>query len=246
MKNFLTLLLLGFFTIPLAFASIEVQDTQGRKMTVDVLAYTESSGNVRIKRVEDGAIFNVKLNIFDSDSQERIREAAPKQRAKLDVSVSVARRRQDVPGSSYMERQTIKAKAKVENASRDIDFIEGKATLLLVGREMKRFANRDADYGEIMHKESFNATLNPGREMEYEFKPIVTEYDSDKDSTNIGGIEYYGWLLVIQEKDGSIHSVETSIGNLKKETDEDPEIGNIFLGLNVGQSVEKDLSKRKD
>lgn len=213
-------------------------------MTVDVLAYTESSGNVRIKRVNDGAIFNVKLNIFDSASQEKIKAAAPKQKARLEVNVSVAKRRQDVPGSSYMERQTIKAKAKIENASRDIDFIDGKGTILLVGREMKRFANRDADYGKIIHKESFSATLNPGREMEYEFKPIVTEYDSDKDSTNIGGIAYYGWLLVIQEKDGSIHSVETSIGNLKKESDEDPGIGKIFLGLNVGQLVEKNLSKR--
>ena len=109
----------------LAMAEIEVQDTKGRKMKIEVLSYTASSGNVRIKRVSDGAIFNTKINAFDTASQESIRKAAPLAKAKLLSKVSVGRRRKNVRGSSYMERQTITAKATIENESRDTDFIDG-------------------------------------------------------------------------------------------------------------------------
>ena len=235
-----------FLTFPcFALAEIEVRDVKGRSMKIDVLSYTASSGNVRIKRSSDGAIFNTKMNAFDAASQEKIKQAAPVVKAKLLSKVSVGRRRKNVKGSSYMERQTITAKATVENESRDTDFVDGKGTILLVAREMGRYSNKNDDYGKILHKENFSLTVNPGKEFKFECKPVVTEYDSDRDSSNIGGWEYYGWVIILQGKDGSVHSVETSIGNLKKEVQEDPRIGEAFLALNKGKLVEKNLSARK-
>lgn len=228
-----------------AFAEIEVTDLKGRKMKVDVLAYTESSGNTRIKRVSDGAVFNVKISIFDKDSQLKIAQAAPKAKAKLVSKVSVGRRRERLGSSSYMKKQTITAKVTIENDSRDIDFPKGKGTVLLVARQTRRYSDNDADYGKILHKEQFSAALKAGETFKFECKPVITEYDSDRDSSNIGGWEYFGWMLVVEESDGTIHSVETSIGNLKKETEEDPQIGEIFKNLKVDQLVEKNLSKKQ-
>ncbi len=214
-------------------------------MSVEVLSYTASSGNARIQRTSDKAIFNVKISMFDSASQEKITKAAPKATAKLLAKLSAGRRRENLGSSSYMEKQTITAKATVENQSRDIDFVKGKGTILLVARQTKRFSDSDADYGKVLLKESFDISLNPGKVVNFECKPVETTYDSDKDSTNIGGWEYYGWLMVIQEENGDIHSIETSIGNLKKETDQNPQIGKEFLKLNVESVVEKNLATKK-
>ncbi len=213
-------------------------------MDVKVLAYTKSSGNVRIERISDGQIFNVKIDLFDPESQKKIVEAAPVAKAELEIKVSAGRRRERLGESSFMKKQTVSASLKVLNDSRDIDFADGKATVFLVGRQTKRFAERDQDYGKVLGKNEFKLSVNAGRETEFECKPVVTEYDSDKDDTNVGGWEYYGYLVVIQNADGSVHSVDTSIGNLKKEVEEAPAIGKSFLSLNEGSLVEKDLAQR--
>lgn len=244
-KGALLCVLSALATFPtILCAAIEVQDLNGRKMSVDVLSYTASSGNVRIKRLPDGTMFNVKLNLFDPASQKKIIEVAPKAKPRLLARVSAGKRRERLGDSSYMKKQTITATATIENDSRDIDFVGGKGTILLVARQTERYANRDADYGKILQKETFTATINPGKVFKFECKPVVTEYDSDRDSSNIGGWEYYGWVLVMQDKDGDIVAVETSIGNLKKEVEQDPVIGRLFLELSEGKIVEKNLSKK--
>lgn len=241
---FVAICLFTVFSFFPLIASIEVEDTKGRKMTIDVLAFTQSSGNVKIKRVSDGSMFTVKLEMFNKASQEAIKKVAPKAKAKLDVKVTVAKKQRDVKGSYYMERQTITAKINIENESRDVDLTKAKGTMFLVGRAQKRYADSDQDYGKILHKESFSANAKPFQSMTYETKPFTTEYDQDRDYTNLGGWKYYGWMLVLQEEDGSVHSVRTSIGNLKKEVDAYPELGKTYLALKAGQVVQKNLAKK--
>lgn len=222
---------------------ISVSDTQGRSMEVEILAYTESSGNLKIKR-SDGQVFNVKIDVFDTESQAKIKANAPKAKADLVIRVSVGKRRSRQGDSSYMKDQTISASVAIENDSRDIDFKGGKGTLFLIARQTKRYADDAADYGKVLGKESFPVSALPGDSFEYEAQPIVTSYDSDRDSSNIGGWEYYGYLFILQDEDGEIHSVDTSIGNLKKEVETYPATAKKLLGLSKEQLVEKDLSRR--
>ena len=224
--------------------ALEVKNTQGQKMNIEVLKYTKSSGNVRIERIEDGKIFNVKLNLFDAESQTKIVEAAPKARADLDIKLSAGKRRKKQPGSSFMEDQTVTASVLIKNESRDVDFEKGKATAFLVARQTKRFANRDEDYGKILAKQTFNVSLPAGQETKYECKPVTTSYDADRDETNVGGWEYYGYVVIVEDGEGAIHSIETSIGNLKKDLDETPELGKQILGLSKDQTVQKNLTKK--
>ncbi|MEM7698753.1 MAG: hypothetical protein AAF236_10150, partial [Verrucomicrobiota bacterium] len=233
----LLLLITGILlTVEAAFSAIVVKDTQGREMTVEVLAYTESSRNVKIKRVADGQVFNVKIDVFDTESQTRIAENAPKAHAQLEVDVSVGRRRERLGDSSYMKKQTITAGVKIENESRDIDFEGGKGILFLIARQTSRYANDEEDYGKVMAREEFQFSVNPRDEpFEFEAKPVITTYDSDRDYTNIGGWEYYGYVVVIQDSDRDIHSVSTSIGNLKKDLESTPVLAKSLLGLQADQ-----------
>ncbi|QQL44226.1 hypothetical protein [Sulfuriroseicoccus oceanibius] len=239
--------ILAILLLPyLASAEIEVADTKGRKMNVEVLSYTEGNSSTRIQRTADGAIFDVKLSLFDAESQAKIKQSAPKVRADLNASVSVGRRRERIGSSSYMKRQTLTATVKVVNKSMKINFLDGTGTLLLVARQTKRYADDDADYGKILSIQTFTPIIHSGGTFEWDAKPVETKYDSDKDRSNIGGWEYYGWVLVIQDTDDTVVAVETNIGNLQKETRADPSIGKIFAELEEDELVKKNLSKLYD
>ncbi len=242
LSRFIGCVAVWWVIFPAATTAIDVKDTKGRSMDISVISYTKATGETKIKRA-DGAVFVVKLAMFDEASRKKIIAAAPKERADLLIKPSVGKRRKNQPGSSYMEDQTITASVYMKNLSRDIHFEDGKVTVFLVARQTSRFADRNADYGKILSRQTFNFSLKPDQDVKIECKPIVTSYDSDRDSSNVGGWEYFGYMLIIQEKDGSIHSVETSIGRLKKAMDETPGSGKVFLELREGQMVEKDLSK---
>ena len=72
-------------------------------MDVEVMSFTKSSGNVRIKR-KDGTIFNVKISLFDEESQKKIAQAAPVAFPELDIDISVGKRRQKQSDSVYMKK----------------------------------------------------------------------------------------------------------------------------------------------
>ncbi len=239
------IIFIGILLLPLVLmAEIEVTDTQGRSMTVDILSFNKTTREVKLRRTSDSAVFSVSLDVFASESQAEILKVAPRPKANLLSKVSVSRRRRDVKDSFYMEIQTISAKAIIENDSRDLDFADGEGTLFLIARETKRYANRDEDYGKVLQRESFPISVKSGEVFEFENTPVQTKYDSDKDYTNVGGWEYYGWVLIIQKADGTVHTTATSIGNLQKEVEENPELGVAFLKLKEEELVEKNLERR--
>lgn len=241
-----SLLSLSVLLLPCALPAevIAVKDTQGRTMEMTVLSYTDSTGEVKFERAGDGKVFQVELTVFDADSQKKIVENAPRPRAEILARVSVGKRRARQGDSSYMKDQTISASITVENESREIDFGPGKGTLFLVGRQTRRYSEDDADYGKVLSKQNFDISVKGGDEFTYEAKPVVTSYDSDRDSTNIGGWEYYGYLFILEDGEGGIQVVETSIGNLKKDVESDAGHARKLLGLSEGSIVEKSLEKR--
>lgn len=242
MKLFSFLLCFVFVTWS-AGAAITVTDTKGRSMEVDVLHFNKSSGNVKIKRT-DGQIFAVKISLFNPESQKKIEEAAPKAKAKLLIDVSVGKRRSRQGDSSYMKDQTITASVDIENDSRDIDFPQGKGTVFLVARQTRRYSDDSADYGKVLSKQSFTPEMLAGESVKFEAQPVITSYDSDRDDTNVGGWEYYGYIFVLEDSDGEIHSIETSIALLEREIKDSPEIAKQILKLNAESLVEKNMELR--
>jgi len=80
-------------------------------------------------------------------------------------------------------------------------------------------------------------------EFEYECDPIITEYDSDKDDTNIGGYEYDGYLLVMQNEEGEIIGFDTSIAKVESRLSEDEAHVESALGLTEGVELKRDLTR---
>ncbi|MCG8598586.1 MAG: hypothetical protein MI807_00390 [Verrucomicrobiales bacterium] len=223
--------------------TIRVTDTKGRSMDVEVISHIPNTGMTKIKRT-DGQVFNVNINLFDAESQKSIVANAPEPQAELEVSVSVGKRRKRQGDSSYMKDQTITATVTVENDSRDIDFTDGNGTLFLIARQTRRYAEDGADYGKVLSKQVFRITTKADEETKYEAKPVVTSYDSDRDSTNVGGWEYYGYLFILEDSNKEIKEVVTSIGNLKKDVEGDSALAKKLLNLSQESIVEKNLEKR--
>lgn len=220
---------------------IVVSNPKGQSMTVEVLSYTVSSGNVQVKR-DDGQILNTKLSVFDKESQAKIIANAPAEVANLELDVTIGRKREREADSSYRKTQTISAKAKVTNKSRDIDLAETKLTLLLVGRNSRRYADRDEDWYKILSNQTFNTKLPAGKLSEHELKSVRTSYDSDKDSSNIGGWEFEGYLLVAQDADGKVIATKTTLGDVKTTTVKVEKLLLAAIALKEGTETKHDLS----
>jgi len=227
----------------LSAAPIEVAGTTGQKMTVEVISYTASSGNVRIKRA-DGQLFNTKIDVFDPASRELIIANAPKELAEFEMDVSIGKKRRDQGSSSYMENMTITTSAKITNQSRDVDLDETKFTILLVARNSKRYADRSQDWYKVLSVQNFSTQLVAGKFSEHELKLIETSYDSDKDSSNLGGWEFEGYLLVAQDKEGKIIATKTTLGQVLTTTVKEEKRIREALLLREDTETNHDLTPR--
>jgi hypothetical protein len=225
-------------------AVIEVANTSGLKMTVEVMAYTASSGNVRIKRA-DGQIFNTTLSVFDAPSQEKIIANAPKELPDFTIDVSIGRQRARQGTSAYMQDMTITTTVKVANQSRDIDLGLTNCTIVLVGRNAKRYADRDLDWYKVLSVQKFSTELVAGKSSEHELKSIETSYDQDKDSSNVGGWEFEGYLLVAQDAAGNIIATKTTLGEVGTTTVKDPAALLAAIALKEGLETNHDLTPRR-
>lgn len=237
------ILLQQFAIIADSFA-ITVKDTKGRTMDIEVMSYTKSSGNVRIKR-KDGNIFNVKISLFDEESQKKIAAAAPVAFPKLDIKISVGKRRQKVYGSSYMKSNLVSISAKIKNATRDVDLPKCRFTIILIGRNSKRYADNKLDWSKILSVQKFETAITASKEYSKELQPITTKYDSDKDYSNIGGWEFDGYLLVIQDPQGNILLGKSSIGPLKTTVVNNPQLLKKALGYSENLELNRDFTPLK-
>lgn len=224
-------------------APIEVSNTSGQKMSVEVLAYTASSGNVRVKR-SDGQIFNTKIDVFDLASRERIIANAPVEVPKFDMDVSVGKKRKDQANSTFMENMTISTSVTITNQSRDIDLGETKLTILFVARNSRRYADRSQDWYKILSVQRFSTQLDAGKSSRHELQPIETSYDSDKDKSNLGGWEFEGYLLVAADAAGKIIATKTSLGQVSTTTVKDEKLLQEALKLREGTETNHDLTPR--
>ena len=160
-------------------------------------------------------------------------EAAPVEILELKVDVSVGTRRASERDSSYVirEGQEITCKVKIENRTRDIDLAESKFTVILVGRNLLRYVNRANGNAKIFAKEDFQSGIAAGRSVEFTCKPFMTGYDSDRDESNVGGYEYDGYVMMMQDDEGKIVETYSNLGDFKVKTMKDPALVKKVLGI---------------
>lgn len=225
-------------------APIEVSNAAGQSMTVEILSYDAAKGTLRLRR-DDGRTFDAKIDLFDAPSQERISANAPKETASFSMEAVVGKRRKNVTGSFYRETSTITTTVKIVNESRNLALGETKFTILLVGRNSRRYANRDEDWLKILSVQEFSAPVPAGETFSRDLKPIQTTNDSDKDSSNVGGWEYEGYLLVARDSEGRILSAKSSLGGVNATTLKEEKRILDAIKLSEGAETDHELSPRR-
>jgi hypothetical protein len=86
--------------------------------------------------------------------------------------------------------------------------------------------------------------LTAGKSSEHELRAIETTYDQDKDSSNLGGWEFEGYLLVAQDEDGNIIATKTTLGDVGTTTLKDPKAVLAAIALSEGMETNHDLTPR--
>ena len=101
------------------------------------------------------------------------------------------------------------------------------------------------DWSKILSIQKFETAILASKETTHELTPITTSYDSDKDSTNLGGWEFDGYLLVVQDPQGKILLGKSSIGPLKTAVVNSPGLMKKALEFSVDMELNRDFSPMK-
>ncbi|MDP3849276.1 MAG: hypothetical protein Q8Q59_02150 [Luteolibacter sp.] len=195
-----------------------VRDTKGRALDIELLSVTGES--IRFKRLDTSKEFSVAIDVFDEDSQEKIRKEAdslPALLPPLDVEVVIGKRRQK-KASYYMEEQEISCTVKLKNLSHEIPLPNLTGRVLFVGRNQ-----RTPDAYTILSVQDFPVELKPGESSASGLKSFITKYDSDnKGYGNVGGYQYSGYLLVLLNDKQEVVFNQTTDGGIRKVLTERP------------------------
>ncbi len=191
---------------------LTVNDTKGRALEIELMSVVGQ--DVRFKRVDNAKEFTVPLTRFDEASQGKIKEQAATLPAVLppfDIDVVIGKRH-DKGSSYYLVDQKISVTVMLKNKSNDVALPDLKGRIVFVGRDQ-----RTEDDFIVLSAQEFKVGLKPTEKSESELESFVTIYDGDqKGRGNVGGYQYYGYLLVfLNEKNEIVYDYTTS-GPIRK------------------------------
>jgi hypothetical protein len=195
---------------------ISVTDQKGR--TIEIQLISLAGDTVTFSRKGDSKEFNLPITHFADTSQDLIRKQAallPAVLPKIEPDVVVGKRRRK-DDSFYMVRQEITSTVKLTNLDKNNAVPPVDVTLIFLGQN-----RRTPEILTILSKQSFEASIEPGKTFSKEMRSFITAYDSDnKGFGNIGGFQYYGYVLAILGPDGKISSYTTSSSTVRKQIEE--------------------------
>jgi len=196
-----------------------VKDFLSRELTIDLLGLSEDK--VTFRRKGEPQEFVLPLDRFDPESREMIKKEAldlPVLLPKIEIDLSIGKRRQKEGSSYYMVQQDITTTAKVRNLSLTQALPPVTAKVIYFGQD-----RRDTRAFTVMAVRTFPIQLAPGATMTTELDSFETRYDSDsKGYGNIGGYQYTGYLLVLTDEKENIVLHQTTYGTARATISADP------------------------
>ncbi len=191
---------------------LTVNDTKGRALEIELMSVTGQ--DVRFKRVDNAREFTMSLAQFDQVSQTKIIEESaslPIVLPPFDIEVVIGKRH-DEGSSYYMVDQRISTTVKLKNKSNDVALPPLKGRMVFIGRDQKT-----EDDFTVLSVQEFKVGIPPAGASETSLEPFVTRYDGDqKGLHNVGGYQYFGYLIVfLNDKDEIVFDYTTS-GPIRK------------------------------
>jgi len=191
---------------------ITVSDTKGRALEIELMSV--AGQDVRFKRVDNAKEFTLPLSQFDEASQTKIKDESatlPIVLPPFDIDVVIGKRH-DEGSSYYMVDQRISTTVKLKNKSNDAALPPLKGRMVFIGRDQKT-----EDDFTVLSIQEFKVGLPPAGSSESSLEPFVTRYDGDqKGLHNVGGYQYFGYLIVFLNDKNEIVFDYTTSGPIRK------------------------------
>lgn len=187
---------------------ITVADLKGRSIEIEVVSVAGDT----VTFTRGGKKFTLPIGNFEEASQTLIRSQTPApataEPAKIVADVVIGKRRKDQADSYYMEKQEITCTIKLTNGNKNEASPPVTTKIVFFGQN-----SRTPDIFSVLSNQSLEFTLPPGKTVEQDTKVFYTTYDSDnKGYGNIGGFQYYGYVLAIVDANGKVISSQTTTG----------------------------------
>lgn len=215
---------------------ITVTDVKGRSIEIEVVSL--SGDSVTFSRTGSAREFTLPINSFEENSRELIRKQAallPPPVPKISADVSIGKKRKKY--SYYMEKQTVSCSVKLSNldTTRAAPPLQGQ--IVFLGQNCKY-----TNIFIVLSTQTFETSIERGGSVTRELKSFSTAYDNyNKGTGNIGGFEYYGYVLVLKDKDGRIVFDQPTAGKLAQTLKDKKRLIEEIMGYTKGQQLTEDL-----
>jgi hypothetical protein len=225
---------------------LTVADQKGRSLIIDLVALADET--VTFTRQGDAKEYKLSISQFDPGSQERIRKRSEEMAAsgvkktpaaveyRLQPGVVIGKRRRDKGNSYYMEVQ------EVTNLSTTVRADGLGGTIVFFGRN-----TRKPDVYNVLSTQKFEASVDTSGSFSKDMEAFTTTYDSDnKGAGNLGGYQYYGYVLALFDSTGKPILTETATGNFRMALANKAELLDTVLQYAKGTTVSDKLEPMSD
>ena len=149
----------------------------------------------------------------------------------LRIETKVGSRRRQLPGSSYMKKMTVTPSVSFDSSSTH-PISSASATFLLVTMSTREKYTRGDELLTVATNETIQIpAADKGSRRNFEFASLETTFDSERDSTNIGGTVYKYYIAAVFSDDKQFLHFETNCTPLAKHLEAHPELRTKFLNM---------------
>ena len=243
MTRSIALLAAALLFQPLSAVPLEVKDTQGRSLKIELEQFASDQVTFVIEGKKQK--YKLPLDRFDPASQKEITQASltlPLPLPELDFdNVTVSKRTKDDGDSYYMEQQEILGSISIKNRSATENYSPCTITLVVIGQDQRR-----TDLYKVITQQTFETQPPPLKSLKHEIDPVFTKYDSDnKGRGNIGGFAFAGYIITVKTTDDRLVLQKVIGGMPRSSINADPGILDRLSEYKTGTLMTKTMSTNK-
>lgn len=181
------------------------------------------------------------LNVAGQQPDKAAKEKMEKKYPSLHIQAKVGKRNSPIGGSSYMMMMTMTPEIVIESAKTQ-PMASASAIFLLVTSDTSAKYRRGEEELVIATSETKGIpAVTKGSRRSIEFKALSTRYDSDRDSSNLGGQEYKYYIMAMFADDNQFLHFETNCPELSRYLQAHPDLRAKFLGMKPGDTFKTDF-----
>ena len=191
--------------------------------------------NQKMTLVVVSSLISFSLNIVGQQPDKAAQAELNRKYPSLHIQAKVGKRNSPVGTSTYMMTMTMTPEIVIESA-RTQPMASASATFLLVTMDTSAKYRRGEEELRIATSETMGIpAVSKGTRRSFEFKSLSSRYDSDRDSSNVGGQEYKYYIMAVFADDNQFLHFETNCPELSRHLQSHPDLRVKFLGMKPGE-----------